>query len=97
MLGELRRHIPRLAEAVAQARAGGKPELRLGRPPAPPRPSSARAKTAPPPARQEDRSRRPSDYDKLTASDVVGKLTDFTQAQLRTSSPTSAPTASAPR
>ena len=38
-----------------------------------------------------------SDYEKLTASEVVGKLTEFTQAQLSDVSPTSARTASARR
>ena len=78
----------RAARAHPAARRGGRARPRpaarratTGRRPAPPRPSSARPR--PPAARgSRRRRRRPRDYDKLTASDVVGKLTDFTQAQL---------------
>ena len=80
MLGELREHLPRLAEAVAQARAGGSPSYDWT--------STGAAETV---KRKAKTTRRPrvrktqpptSDYDRLTASEVVGKLTDFTQSQL---------------
>src|SRR4051795_10633477 len=80
MLGELRRHIPRLSEAVAEAQAGGTPSYDWT--------TTGAAETV---KRKAKTTRRPrikktqaptSDYDKLTASDVVGKLSDFTQAQL---------------
>jgi len=80
MLEELRRHVPRLAQAVAQARAGGRPSYDWT--------TTGAAETV---KRKARTTRRPrikktqaptADYDKLTASDVVGKLTDFTQAQL---------------
>ena len=80
MLAELRQHIPRLSEAVAEAQAGGTPSYDWT--------ATGAAETA---KRKAKTTRRPrikktqpptSDYDKLTASDVVGKLTDFTQAQL---------------
>ena len=80
MLGELRGHLPRLAEAVAEARAGGSPSYDWA--------STGAAETV---KRKAKTTRRPrvsktqpptSDYDRLTASEVVGKLTDFTQSQL---------------
>ena len=80
MLGELRGHMPRLAEAVAEARAGGSPSYDWA--------STGAAETV---KRKAKTTRRPrvsktqpptSDYDRLTASEVVGKLTDFTQSQL---------------
>jgi hypothetical protein len=80
MLGELRQHIPRLSEAVVEAQAGGTPSYDWT--------TTGAAETV---KRKAKTTRRPrikksqaptSDYDKLTASDVVGKLTDFTQAQL---------------
>src|SRR3954471_5787090 len=81
MLAELRGHIPRLSEAVAEAQAGGSPSYDWK--------TTGAAETA---KRTAKTARRPrikkaqaptSDYDKLTASDVVGKLNEFTQAQLR--------------
>ena len=78
MLGELRSHIPHLAQAVAQARAGQRPSFDWSETPAAKRTPAtrrrARVKKAQPPT---------SDYESLTASEVVGKLTDFTQAQLK--------------
>ncbi len=80
MLGELREHMPRLAEAVAEARAGGSPSYDWT--------STGAAETV---KRKAKTTRRPrvrktqpptSDYDRLTATEVVGKLTDFTQSQL---------------
>jgi ferritin-like metal-binding protein YciE len=80
MLGELREHMPRLADAVAEARAGGSPSYDWT--------STGAAETV---KRKAKTTRRPrvsktqpptSDYDRLTASEVVGKLTDFTQSQL---------------
>ena len=78
---QLREHIPRLAEAVARGRgAGGTPSYDWT--------TTGAAETV---KRKAKTTRRPrirktqaptSDYDKLTASEVVGKLTDFTQAQL---------------
>lgn len=87
MLGELRRHLPRLAQAVAQARAGGRPSYHWTSTGAAEGARSAARSTR----RKANATRRPrikktepptSDYDRLTASEVVGKLTDFTQAQL---------------
>src|SRR3954453_6836397 len=80
MLAELRGHIPPLARAVAEAQAGGSPSYDWT--------TTGAAETV---KRKAKTTRRPrikrtqaptSDYDKLTASDVVGKLSDFTQAQL---------------
>src|SRR3954468_20624222 len=80
MLEELRGHIPPLARAVAEAQAGGSPSYDWT--------TTGAAATV---KRKAKNTRRPrikrtqaptSDYDKLTASDVVGKLSDFTQAQL---------------
>ncbi len=81
MLGELRRHIPRLAEAVALARAGGKPSFDWG--------TTGAAETV---KRTAKTARRPrvsktqpptTEYPKLTASEAVGKLPGFTQQQLK--------------
>ena len=94
----------RAARAHPAARRGG----RGGAAPAARRATTGRATGAAETVKRKAKTtRRPrvtktqaptSDYDKLTASEVVGKLTDFTQAQLsRRRSPTSAPTASARR
>jgi ferritin-like metal-binding protein YciE len=78
MLAELRRHIPRLGQAVAQARAGQRPSFDWGKTGAADAARSAkrrpRVKKTQPPL---------SDYDSLTASEAVGKLPDFTQEQLK--------------
>ena len=88
MLGELRSHIPHLAEAVAQARAGRRPSYDWSETGAADAVRSARRSTQ----RKATTTRRPrvkksqpptSDYESLTASEVVGKLTDFTQEQLK--------------
>jgi ferritin-like metal-binding protein YciE len=80
MLAELRGHIPPLARAIAEAQAGGSPSFDWT--------TTGAAETV---KRKAKTTRRPpmkktqaptSDYDKLTASDVVGKLSEFTQAQL---------------
>jgi ferritin-like metal-binding protein YciE len=80
MLAELRGHIPPLARAIAEAQAGGSPSFDWT--------TTGAAETV---KRKAKTTRRPrikkaqaptADYDKLTASDVVGKLSDFTQAQL---------------
>jgi ferritin-like metal-binding protein YciE len=80
MLAELREHIPHLGTAAAQARAGGKPSYDWT--------ATAAAETV---KRKATTTRRPrvkktqpptSDYDKLTATEVVSKLPGFTQAQL---------------
>jgi ferritin-like metal-binding protein YciE len=80
MLGELRGHMPRLAEAVAEARAGGSPSYDWASTGAP-ETVKRKAKTTRRP--RVSKTQPPtSDYDRLTASEVVGKLTGFTQAQL---------------
>ncbi len=88
MLGELRSHIPHLAEAVVQARAGRRPSFDWSETGAADAVRSARRSTQ----RKATTTRRPrvkksqpptSDYESLTASEVVGKLTDFTQEQLK--------------
>src|SRR5829696_1149998 len=89
MLAELRRHIPRLGQAVVQARAGGSPSFDWSDTGAADAVRSA-GKTA---RKKATTSRRPrvskksqpptSDYDSLTASEAVGKLSDFTQDQLK--------------
>ena len=80
MLAELRQHIPRLGTAVAQARAGGNPSFDWE--------TTGAAETV---RRKATTARRPrlskaqpptSEYESLTASEVVGKLTEFTQEQL---------------
>jgi ferritin-like metal-binding protein YciE len=80
MLAELRGHIPRLGAAVAQARAGRRPSFDWG---------ETGAADA---ARATARARRPrvkktapplSDYESLTATEVVSKLPEFTQEQLK--------------
>ena len=58
MLAELRQHIPRLAEAVAQARAGGSPSYDWTTTGAA-ETVKRKAKTTAPPARSRRRSRRP--------------------------------------
>jgi ferritin-like metal-binding protein YciE len=81
MLAELREHIPHLGTAVAQARAGGTPSYDWT--------ATGAAETV---KRKAATTRRPrvkktqpptSDYDKLTATEVVSKLAGFTQAQLK--------------
>jgi ferritin-like metal-binding protein YciE len=88
MLGELRRHIPRLGQAVVQARAGGSPSYDWSETGAADAVRSTRRSTQ----RKAATTRRPrvtkaqpptSDYESLTASEAVAKLTDFTQDQLK--------------
>jgi ferritin-like metal-binding protein YciE len=87
MLEQLRGHIPHLSNAVAQARAGGEPSYDWA--------TTGAADTARKAGRSAQRkattARRPrakktekplADYDKLTASDAVSKLSDLTQEQL---------------
>ena len=106
MLAELRRHIPRLAHAVVQARAGGQPSydwettgaadtVRKASRGAQRTASRAQRKAGSTArsARSRSSSSRPSggrraeaplsDYDKLTASQVVAKLADLGQDDLR--------------
>jgi ferritin-like metal-binding protein YciE len=81
MLAELREHIPRLGEAVAQARAGGRPSFDWGATGA----AEAVRKTARRTTRRKPmRKAEPptTEYPSLNASEAVGKLTDFTQEQL---------------
>ena len=87
MLAELRQHIPRLGTAVAQARAGGQPSFDWETTGA----ADAARSTAKTARRKATTTRRPrlskaqpptSEYESLTASEAVGKLTDFTQEQL---------------
>ena len=87
MLAELREHIPRLGQAVVQARAGGTPSYDWGTTGA----ADKARSTAKGARRKANATRRPrikktqpptSEYDRLTASEVVGKLTEFTQVQL---------------
>jgi ferritin-like metal-binding protein YciE len=87
MLEQLRGHIPHLAHAVVQAEAGGRPsydwETTGGADTARKAGRTARrkAKTARRP--RAKKAEAPfTDYDKLTASQVVSKLTDLTQEQL---------------
>jgi ferritin-like metal-binding protein YciE len=85
MLEQLRGHIPHLAHAVVQSRAGGRPSFdwetaadtarKAGR--------SARRKATTARRPRAKKAEAPfTDYDKLTASQVVTKLTDLTQDQL---------------
>ena len=87
MLDQLRGHIPHLSNAVAQARAGGRPSYDWA--------TTGAADTARKAGRSAQRktttARRPraakadkpfADYDKLTASDAVSRLPDLTQEQL---------------
>ena len=87
MLEQLRGHIPHLAHAVVQAEAGGRPSYdwettgaaegarEAGRT------AQRKAKTARRP--RAKKAEAPfTDYDKLTAGQVVSKLTDLTQEQL---------------
>jgi ferritin-like metal-binding protein YciE len=87
MLEQLRGHIPHLAHAVVQARAGGRPSFDWETTGA----ADTARKTARSAQRKATTARRPrakkteppfTDYDKLTASQVVTKLTDLTQEQL---------------
>src|SRR5215207_6463455 len=87
MLAELRQHIPHLGTAVAQARAGGQPSFDWETTGA----ADAARSTAKTARRKATTARRPrlskaqpptSEYESLTASEVVGKLADFTQEQL---------------
>jgi ferritin-like metal-binding protein YciE len=87
MLEQLRVHIPKLANAVVQARAGGRPSYDWE--------TTGAAETARKAGRTAQRkattARRPrarkaekplTDYDKLNAGEAVSKLTDLTQDQL---------------
>jgi ferritin-like metal-binding protein YciE len=87
MLEQLRVHIPKLANAVVQARAGGRPSYDWE--------TTGAADTARKAGRTAQRkattSRRPrakkaeapfTDYDKQNAGEIVSKLTDLTQEQL---------------
>jgi ferritin-like metal-binding protein YciE len=87
MLEQLRNHIPKLANAVVQARATGKATYDWETTGA----ADTVRKTARKTQRKATTTRRPratkaekpqADYDKLTASEAVSKLTDFTQEQL---------------
>ena len=88
MLGELRDHIPHLAHAVAQVRSGGRPSFDWSETGAADTARTAKRSTQ----RKAATTRRPrvtkskpptSDYESLTASEAVGKLSDFTQDQLK--------------
>ena len=81
MLAELRAHIPHLGHAVVQARAGGRPNFEWGTTGAAETVRSAR----PGKRAKRTRSAKPptAGYESLTASEVVSKLPDYTQAQLR--------------
>ena len=85
MLAELRAHIPRLAHAVVQARAGGRPSFEWETTGAADTARSARRKatTARRPSTRKAKTPPTSGYDSLTASEAVSKLTDLTQEQLR--------------
>ena len=79
MLAELREHIPHLAPGRRAGARRQRPsfdwsETRRRRA----QPGHARAR-----ARVKKTQPPTSDYESLTASEVVGKLTDFTQAQLK--------------
>ena len=87
MLEQLRAHIPKLANAVVQARAGGRPSYDWE--------TTGAADTARKAARTTRRkattARRPragkagapfTDYDKLNAGEIVSRLTDLSQEQL---------------
>ena len=87
MLGELRQHIPRLGSAVAQARAGRRPSYDWSVTGAADAVRSASRSTR----RKAATTRRPRGkqtqpptayYEALTASEVVGRLTELTQEQL---------------
>jgi len=87
MLEQLRNHIPKLANAVVQARATGKATYDWETTGA----VDTARKTARSAQRKATTTRRPrarkaakpqADYDKLSASEAVSKLTDFTQEQL---------------
>ena len=88
MLAELRRHIPRLGQAVAQARAGQRPSFDWSETGAADTvrdaSRSARRKAATTRRPRVTKTQPPtSDYDSLTASEAVSKLPDFTQEQLK--------------
>jgi ferritin-like metal-binding protein YciE len=87
MLAELRAHLPHLAVAVAQARAGNRPSFDWETTGA----AETARRTTRTARRKASTTRRPrikktqppiTDYDSLSASDVVSKLPDFTQEQL---------------
>jgi ferritin-like metal-binding protein YciE len=87
MLEQLRGHIPHLAHAVVQARAGGRPSFDWETTGA----ADTARKTARTAQRKAKTARRPrakkaeapfADYDELTATDVVSRLTDLSQEQL---------------
>ena len=82
MLGELREHIPHLGTAVAQARAGGTPSFDWSTTGAA---DTARKATRRTTRRKPIRKAEPpiTDYPSLNAGEATGKLTDFTQEQLR--------------
>ena len=88
MLVDLRAHIPHLANAVAQAQAGGRPSFEWETTGA----ADGARRTARSAQRKARTTRRPrisktqppiTDYDSLSASDVVSKLPSFTQEQLK--------------
>jgi ferritin-like metal-binding protein YciE len=88
MLAELRQHIPHLGHAAAQARAGRRPSFDWSETGAADAARSAARGTQ----RKAATTRRPrvkkpqpptADYESLTASEAVAKLTDFTQDQLK--------------
>jgi ferritin-like metal-binding protein YciE len=72
MLAELRRHIPRLADAYAEARAGGRPSYDWETTGA--AEAMRRSIGAEPPI---------PNYDKLKASEIVSRLPDLSQAELQ--------------
>ena len=76
MLAELRAHIPHLGHAVVQARAGGSPSYEW---------ETTAKSTKSTKGTRRTRSAKPptAGYESLTASEVVSKLPDYTQAQLR--------------
>jgi hypothetical protein len=87
MLEQLRAHIPKLAAAVVQARAGGRPSFDWETTGA----ADTARKTARSAQRKATTARRPrakkpepplTDYEKLNAAEAVSKLPDLTQEQL---------------
>jgi ferritin-like metal-binding protein YciE len=87
MLEQLRGHIPMLASAVVQARAGGRPSYDWATTGA----ADTARKTSRAAQRKATPARRPrarkaeapfTDYDNLNAGEIVSKLTDLTQDQL---------------
>jgi ferritin-like metal-binding protein YciE len=80
MLAELRGHIPHLGQALVQARAGGRPSFTWETTGAAEAVRPARRKTA---KAAKSAEAPTSGYESLTASEVVSKLPDFTQEQLK--------------